>query len=408
MNSSERIFKRRFGEAAAKGIRYFMLVAGGGGMPILFILAAVGVVYGYVSFLKWLPTDFPAYALMAVVVSLALTQTSVRTFIQPADVVFLLPLESEMQHYFRRCLTYSVFMQVVKVGAVMALLLPLYRARIGDETGFLIALAFVALFKAWNVYAHFRELHLQNGRGVHIAFRLAANVLLTVPLFYGGSVLLYTLIAALILAMLTLYYRKVGAGNRYPWYTFVALEQRRVNALYTFASFFVDVPHILQRTKARAWLAVLLQRIPYGARNTHLYLYARTFLRSGEYFSLFLRLTTITAIVIVFIPTEWAVFAAFLVGLTLTGIQLPAVRAKHLHAFWLKLYPVEQAEDKRALAQLVCIALAVQSVIVSAVYLIVHQGPLLALALASCGLLFSYAFSFVYLPGRLKDESYEV
>lgn len=394
------IFQQRLKAAWKKGLRYFILISGNGGMPILLMAAAILFVYVYVIFLRVLPEAFPVFLLMAFVLSIILTKNTVRTFMRKPDVVFLLPLEPGMPGYFRSSLTYSAAVQSLYAVGAMSLLLPLYRVRIGDGTTFFIALALVVLFKWWNVYASWQESRLSQRRGTHVAFRYIVNFVMMALLFYQGSVILYCLIAAVMLAVTTFYYRRLIKNNRYPWHRLINLEQKRRQALYTLTSFFIDVPLQQQRVNERAWLSRWFRWLPYGQPHSPLYLYARTFIRSGEYLGVYVRLTIVTAILIAFIPNTYAVFAVYILGLVFTGVQLPSIASKHRASIWVRLYPLEPHAYQQSLTRLVCILLAVQSVLLSLVSFIRHpSGPLLTIFLAS-GVIFSYVFSHMYLPKK--------
>lgn len=394
------IFQQRFKDTWKKGLRYFILISSNGGMPILLLLAAILFVHAYTVFLRLLPETFPAFLLMAFVISIVLTKSAVRTFIRQPDMVFLLPLEHGMSGYFRNSLTYSTIVQALYAISAMALLLPLYRIRIGDEVDFLVALAIVVLFKWWNVYASWQEMRLSRGRGTHVAFRFIVNFVMMALLFYQGSVALYILIAAIMLSVTTFYYSRLVKKDRYPWYRLVDVEQKRRNALYTLTSFFIDVPHLQQRVKERPWLSRLLQRLPYGQQNSILYLYSRTFIRSGESFGMYVRLSMVMAILIVLIPNTYVVFAAYILGLIFTGVQLPPISKKHSESMWLKLYPLQPHTYQRSLSRLVFALLAFQSVLLALVSLLRQPSMPLLAALLAGGLIFSYAFSHMYLPKK--------
>ncbi|AQS56155.1 ABC transporter permease [Novibacillus thermophilus] len=404
MTDARDLFYSRLAASWAKGLRYFLLIAGNGGMPVLLVLSGILLYDAYAAFLSWLPESFPAYVLIAAFISAVLTKTSVRTFIRQPDVVFLLPLEHHMGAYFRASLIYSAVVQVVFTAVAMGLLLPLYRVRIGDEASFAVSLAFVAIFQLWNVYAYWQELRLTHGRGKHIAFRFAVNVLLTGTLFYGGPHPLYTLMAAFMLLLATVHYSRLTQGGRFPWYRLVDLERKRRNTLYALTGFFVDVPHLQQQVKVRPWLAPLLSRIPFGQKNTYLYVYARTFARSGDYWSLYVRLTIVTAVVMAFVPNVYAVLAAYVIGLVLTGVQLPGVAKKHAHSIWFKVYPLDVQSRMNGLTRLVFALLAVQSVLLAFAGLLSTASLKFTAALLAVGWVFSYVFSYVYLPSRLHPS----
>ena len=70
--------------------------------------------------------------------------------------------------------------------------------------------------------------------------------------------------------------------------------------LYRIANMFVDVPALKERVARRKWLDFILSMI--GEKRTYLYLYTRTFLRSGNYFGLYVRLLALGGVILYFIP----------------------------------------------------------------------------------------------------------
>ena len=71
---------------------------------------------------------------------------------------------------------------------------------------------------------------------------------------------------------------------------------------YRFANYFTDVPHIRGMTKRRKWLRFFYKLAPYEQKHTQLYLVVRTFIRTNDYFYLWVRLTALAMLGAIFIP----------------------------------------------------------------------------------------------------------
>lgn len=65
---------------------------------------------------------------MAVLFSLVLTSSYVRTLLKEADLVFLLPLESKMEPYLKQAFVYSYVSQLFPLIALSIVAMPLYFA----------------------------------------------------------------------------------------------------------------------------------------------------------------------------------------------------------------------------------------------------------------------------------------
>src|SRR5699024_10293583 len=94
------------------------------------------------------------------------------------------------------------------------------------------------------------------------------------------------------------------------WDVLIENDRHRLAVFYRFASNFVNVPNMAKRMKKRRLLAKVIERVvPFKHSATFTYLYRLTFLRSSDYFNLYVRLTVIGGIVIYFIPNMWVKIA---------------------------------------------------------------------------------------------------
>src|SRR5699024_12331274 len=98
-----------------------------------------------------------------------------------------------------------------------------------------------------------------------------------------------------------------------------------------------------KRMKKRRLLAKVIERVvPFKHSATFTYLYRLTFLRSSDYFTLYVRLTVIGGIVIYFIPNMWVTIAISLLFIYMTIFQLIPLFHHYRTSIWLDLYQVEK------------------------------------------------------------------
>src|SRR5699024_12111369 len=110
----------------------------------------------------------------------------------------------------------------------------------------------------------------------------------------------------------------------------------------------VNVPNMAKRMKKRRLLAKVIERVvPFKHSATFTYLYRLTFLRSSDYFNLYVRLTVIGGIVIYFIPNMWVKIAISLLFIYMTCFQLIPLFHHYRTSIWMDLYPVEKGLQDR-------------------------------------------------------------
>ncbi|SDI84660.1 ABC transporter permease [Natribacillus halophilus] len=358
------LWRERFRNYWNEAIRYIRLMANSGlAVATLGILLIIGVYYQ--SFLDWLPADFPVLQVLTVVFAFLLTRSPTRTFVKEGDLVFLLPFEARLGPYMRRSLIYSWLMQGAVIFLLFFLLAPLYMDRLpGAETGLFVTIAVLVLAKLWNVVAEWVEIRQQFSvsHWRHRWLRFVVNLVFVFFLLQTAWV--FTgITAAIMLAVLGTYYRQLYFNHFLKWETLLQQEHRRLNAFYRFANAFTDVRHIGQTVRKRSWLAERFERVSHRKANTYIYLYGKTFARSGNYFGLCLRLGLVGALLIYASPEAWAWMIIAIVGLFIymTGAQMATIYFHHKVLLWPSIYPVPDSARRHAVKSLVRGVLLVQT-----------------------------------------------
>ncbi|MEC1599977.1 ABC transporter permease [Bacillus halotolerans] len=405
MNNMLDIWQSRLQEHI-KETRMYMKYMLNDHLVIVLIFFIAGAASWYSKWVRDIPTHFPSFWVMAVLFSLVLTGSYVRTLLKEADLVFLLPLEAKMEPYLRQAFVYSYVSQLFPLIALSLVAMPLYFAVTPGASLVSYAAVFVQLLllKAWNQALEWR-MTFQNDRSMKqmdLVIRFAANTL--VLYFVFQSVYVYALVIYIIMAALYLYVSSAAKGKTFKWESHIEYELRRKQRFYRIANLFTDVPHLKKQAKRRVYLDFLLRFVPFEQRKTFAYMFARAFLRSSDYLGIQVRLTVIFALIIMYASAS-PMIAGILTVFTvfITGIQLLPLFGHFDHLALQELYPVKKEAKLKSYFSLLKTALSVQALLMAAAsaYAADAAGFLYAL-IGSAVLIFVVLPS--YMTARLKKH----
>ena len=339
--NSQQFWKNRFVEYMKEMQKYLRYIFNGH-LVFVMVLALGGGAYYYSDWVKTLDSDFPVATIMAIILAVLVTRSPIHTFLKEADIVFILPLETQLKSYFNRSILLSLVMQGYLLLVVLAVLMPMYAkvtgANLNDFIGLFILLL---IMKFLNLYISWYVLKYQetSPSRVDLFIRFFINGVLLF-LVINQSMILLPIITLLVLIGLFFYYRVATRQKILKWDRLIALEQKRLLSFYRIANLFTDVPSLAGKVARRKWLDGFLVFIPFGQKSTYTYLYARTFLRANDYVGLLVRLIIIGSFIIVILDNIWAYIFVTLLFLFLTAIQLLPVWKVHEWKLWISLYPL--------------------------------------------------------------------
>ncbi|KUP34038.1 ecsB [Bacillus halotolerans] len=402
MNNMLDIWQSRLQEHI-KETRMYMKYMLNDHLVIVLIFFIAGAASWYSKWIRDIPAHFPSFWVMAVLFSLVLTGSYVRTLLKEADLVFLLPLEAKMEPYLRQAFVYSYVSQLFPLIALSLVAMPLYFA-VTPGVSYAAVFVQLLLLKAWNQALEWR-MTFQNDRSMKqmdLVIRFAANTL--VLYFVFQSVYVYALVIYIIMAALYLYVSSAAKGKTFKWESHIEYELRRKQRFYRIANLFTDVPHLKKQAKRRAYLDFLLRFVPFEQRKTFAYMFARAFLRSSDYLGIQVRLTVIFALIMMYASAS-PMIAGILTVFTvfITGIQLLPLFGHFDHLALQELYPVKKEAKLKSYFSLLKTALSVQALLMAAAsaYAAGAAGFLYAL-IGSAVLIFVILPS--YMTARLKKH----
>lgn len=405
MNSIQGIWKARI-EEYIKETRSYLKYMLNDHLVIVMIFFIAGAASWYSKWLKEMPEGFPAYWVMAVLFSLVLTSSYVRTLIKEADLVFLLPLEAKMGPYLKQAFRFSFMTQLFPLIAAALVLAPLYFEASGRIfAAYALVLVQLLILKAWNMAMQWRMTYFGE-KNVRIMDQIVRFLLNALALYfaleasYGFALAVYAIMLALIV-----YFAAAEKKKSFKWELHIEDEIRRKQRFYRLANLFTDVPHLRKQAKRRAYLDWILGLIPYEQKKTFAYMYARAFIRSNDYFGIVLRLTVIFGLIIAYFSTnDWVSAVLIVFTVFITGIQLTPLFDHFSHLSLQELYPVRQEERRKSFFGLLQTVLCIQALLLSlGAAISMHWTGMLAGLLGAALLIF--AVMKPYFTSRLKKHT---
>ena len=400
MNSTA-LWKERF-RHFLKEVRTYSKYVFNDHLKFIFVFIIGAGAYYYQQWLQTLTPSFPTALVMAVLIGLVLTAESIQTLLKEADLVYLLPVEEKLKPYFTKAFLFTFMIQLYIIAIVAAALAPLYFQQMKQTgAGYIwLVLAFV-IVKAWNLFVAWEKSFLpdQHVQRADWFIRFILNGLFVYFLVERTSVMFIGGIVLLMVLYLVILYQMVK-GKPLNWEYLISEEGKKMMLLYRIANMFIDVPALKERVSRRKWLDFILSII--GEKRTYLYLYTRTFLRSGNYFGLYVRLLALGGVILYFIPFLYGRFIVSLIFLYLIGYQLLTLWKHHRMKVWLDLYPVRGEEKKKDFLTLLNAILITGSIIFTIVFLLATKDFMMTGILLIVSIVFSIGFVYQYGAKRIE------
>lgn len=221
--------------------------------------------------------------------------------------------------------------------------------------------------------------------------------LVTLPLFLALDGLTYFFLGYLFLHLgkwLTLSFKSRGSSldGRLNWSVVIAREESRQQGTLKFFALFTTVKGLKVTAKPRTYLDGLLRFLPKGQKHLYLNLYARAFLRQGDYLGLYLRLVVLTWLLVAGVSQPYLATGLGIVGQFLWQFQLLSLYRHYDYQYLLDLAPLDSRLKASNLLTFLRL-LSLPSLLVT----LVLAGSWLAATLFLVG---SCLLNFIYLPQK--------
>lgn len=363
-----------------------------------------GGAYYYQQLLKTISLDFPAILFISIVFAFLVTSGQITTFFKGPDLYYLLPLEKRMKGYFIRSYFITFLVQAYLLLMFLGVIYPIYKKfMLGETTSFIVFIIIIFLLKAYHLFVSF--LHTSNkgilSRGLDYFVRSIGSFFFIYALLSKWNNFI-VLIPIICLAVYAILIQTISQNKRVQWERNVKLDTSRLASFYRFANLFTDVPSIQEQVRRRRWADPILKKIK--TKNAADYLLVRTFIRNGNYLSMFIRQLFVGAFVVYLVPTVIGKIIIGVLFLYMIGIQNMAILKQYnYHMLW-KIYPYTNEENKKSISTLLYILLLICSVVFSVIALIKGMTALNFLLMIIIYMAFSVWFIKFYVSKRLSQS----
>lgn len=394
------LWKKRLNLYLKRMIKYYRYVFNDHFViALLFLLG--GISYTYSNFIKSLNVDlsYPWAKPVVIIVLLVMLQFGkVGTLIDEPDKVFLLPQEKGMREYLMKAQKRAWVSNSVIQIVVWIVLLPFiyYGVHLNLVESIILLLSQVALKVAQVNLFFIRAFEAKYQAG---KYSLILNYV--VPLIVYTLGLYASIYFALgITVGLILYLKSLPKNKIIQWNYLIDVEKLRLMRKYSFFNLFTDVPQVKKKAKRRKYLDWLIPKF----KNVYGYLFIRAIIRNGEYSGLYIRLTVIEFIVLLFIPKFWLSLVTGMLFVYLIGFQMLPLYKYFDDNVFVHLYPLETNSKGKEFKSILLALLIINALISAIAVYIAIQNILLSGAFLALVLVESILFVYGYANLRLEKS----
>ena len=394
------LWKKRLNLYLKRMIKYYRYVFNDHFViALLFLLG--GISYTYSNFIKSLNVDlsYPWAKPVVIIALLVMLQFGkVGTLIDEPDKVFLLPQEKGMREYLMKAQKRAWVSNSVIQIVVWIVLLPFiyYGVHLNLVESIILLLSQVALKVAQVNLFFIRAFEAKYQAG---KYGLILNYVVPLIVYMLG---LYASIyfALGITVGLILYLKSLPKNKIIQWNYLIDVEKLRLMRKYSFFNLFTDVPQVKKKAKRRKYLDWLIPKF----KNVYGYLFIRAIIRNGEYSGLYVRLTVIEFIVLLFIPKFWLSLVIGMLFIYLIGFQMLPLYKYFDDNVFVHLYPLETNSKGKEFKSILLALLIINAFLATIAVYIAIQNILLSGAFLALVLVESILFVYGYANLRLEKS----
>jgi ABC-2 type transport system permease protein len=375
----DKLYGERLRKAYRTGIRYTLLAISGNNLFGILLLL-VGTALGYRFVLDWMKPSYGALAGMAAIYAGVTYSSHVRTFLRSADMALLLPTPYPMMRYINHALGYSLVIQCVQASIWTTLLWPAVVRAGGQPASLIVVLIGAAALKVWSVWMHWCSMGHPD-RSLHSALHNIWRYLLLIAFWYGllsGIPFISITSGVFMLINLTLVRHR---PFHVPWLRLIEAERKRIRAYYTWLNWFVDIPYAEPEVQPRKVWVRLWDLLFRQNRSAMLFLLARSWVRTGDEFGMFVRMTAFASILLAAIGWPWAIYLIYIGTPLIAGYLMVQWARRTTEPSFVRIMPIDRQQKRRAFAHLCSFALILQMVILTLCYMSFHGVSLRGIAL---------------------------
>lgn len=370
MKTARQLFRERLNSERKKRNYYNKFIFNGHFSVFLVILLGAFIL-GYGQWLKHVP-DGINYALW---VSIALSITSIfplRTLLEDADRLFLLPFEQQMKAYMRDSIIFSYLsrlpLQILMLIVFYPLLHTVYPERMPAfivTVVLAIGLPLFGLFLKWEWYRY--RLEHWSIQLVLFIFNLGGYYVMLDAFSFSAVIAVVGIIVLCVLL------NRLNAKQLFPWeFMIKQAHQHRIN-YYKFVNMFTDVKGMQEQAVRRRYLDFMLKTPkPFDATQLYPFLFKRNFLRGKDALNMTIRLIVIIAVIMVWLNHPWVNAVIGSLAMYIIVLQMSQFYTQEAYSLWPQVWPVSEMYVIEGYRKFLQQTVLVIGVIFSIVYVALH------------------------------------
>ncbi|MFD1178311.1 ABC transporter permease [Paenibacillus puldeungensis] len=377
------------------------------GVAVLLLLLIIAFSAWYTSFLQNLPPGLPIRWIILIILGPLTVYSGFRTYVQQADVIFLLPQENRMKAYLSPAFRSGVIYKLIGLYILLLLVWPLYLRSEGVHHPLWVMLLVLLLLKGLSAYGAWQELRMTTTRA-RTGYRMLRWCFLLLmlaawvwqPIWESA---LFTLLVSLNYVLILRFPMK----HVVPWDNLIAAEKSGAARVQLMLGWFVEVPAEGQKVIRRRWLSGVGNKIPWNSAAAYRYLLVKTLIRS-ELLGIVCRLTLLGMLIISWNDKSWLGVVLYLLFIFLTGIQLATLRHVHRDSPVASYYPIPAGARKAATLGLTSrLLFALVLLLWLPMVIVPGGGALLTFGSLAAGLLLALAMRGTWTRKWREDDELE-
>lgn len=398
-------FQKRRSAYYKRLARYLKYVFNDFFLLFLFILLGA-ILYHYMNFISALRIDQYEVVIFAILILSFLPFLGrFESLIEPADCIFIAPLEGGMNIMMNEQRLYSLIMPALLFAIVSALLMPIFvffgYANFSDWIVlFVISLALKmqdlyvqeSRYKTWTVH------WFSSYKVVRWLFYFALYV---IAIYF--DVWLGATLAVIFLLLSVSIYQAEFEHKRWNFLLLIADEEKRMSKLTRILNVFMDVKGVKEKPKRFAFLDPVVAGVTSETNNPYRYLFTRGFFRRSSYISLYLRLTAIGMLVLAWMPSAFWQNVLAILFLYMTAFQLIPLVYLYDRNSLIAVYPTDTSDKLQGFQALLLRILSIEALcFILATF--VNFNILNIVILSASLSIFILLFIYLYVPRKIKSQ----
>lgn len=386
----------------AKYLRYvlndFFVIA------MMFFVGGLG--YEYSNLLK---TLHPGLAwtnwVILIVLFLSVQIGRYATFLKQPDYVFLLPEEYSLHQYLKQSFNYSLLMAGIIQILVWFILLPFIEvtnhANNIDLISYLIMILVIKfIWLSSNLMGGYR-INIYKFNRTFLLKWLLPFITISVAVFVNP---LLGCLISIIFAIAVQFKLNQWSHSSLDWLFLINNEEKRMHDLYQFFNLFTDVPKVNPKPKRRKYLDRILNQIHPTQKNIYLYLYSRGISRDSKFSNLYLRLTIIGMVLLLFIHGEALPLFLNVLFIYMIGFQLIPFYFHFDDNVFMHIYPLDQTNQIQSFERIITGLLLFSSILFWIVSFIANLSVITSILILIIDLVEIYIFKRFYIRKRIQKN----